>query len=139
MLGWFLYRNFQYISDQFESIDLRNITTFTSNAFYWCGIHNCKNAGNITNIPGQCFELATELCEFDFSSVLSIGWLGVHSTKLTEIHFGGSPDIVLANNSIKNNTLLTTIDGLENMTTMPEYNAFINNIMTTKFINFSGF
>lgn len=121
-----LTNNFNYIDNQFESIDLRNIINL-GRTFYWCNIHYCKNTGNITNIPGQCFENTTELCEFDFSSVLSIGWLGINNTKLTEIHFGGSSDIVLANNSIKGNTLLTTIDGLENMTTMPEHHAFSGN------------
>ena len=118
---------FMYVGSQFESVDLKNITRL-SRAFYWCGIHNCKNSNNVESISSQCFELATELIEFDAASLKNITWQSIHSTKLTELNFGGYEDIKFHDSvNIVNNKLLTTITGLQNMTKMPGNGAFRGN------------
>ena len=118
---------FMYVGSQFESVDLRNITKL-SRAFYWCGIHNCKNSNNVESISSQCFELATELIEFDAASLKNITWQSIKSTKLTELNFGGYEDIQFKDTvNIIDNRLLTTITGLQNMTKMPGNGAFRGN------------
>ena len=118
-----LTRNFNFIGNQFESIDLKNIVNLNG-TFYWCGIHNVNNSQNINSIPDQCFELNYNLTGLDVSNVKLIGWNGIINTQITELHFGGYSDIVLKSSCLSNNTKLREITGLENMTLMPGSLAF---------------
>ena len=110
-----------------DTVDLRNVTELDSTVFYRSGIRHCLNSGNIEIIGNQCLEGCTNLETFDFSSVRSIGNLGVINTKLTEIHFNGSENISLGAQSIRNNKVLTVIDGLQNVKNFTNGNIFSDN------------
>lgn len=110
-----------------DTVDLRNVTELDLMAFYRSGIRHCLNSGNIEIIGNQCLEGCTNLETFDFSSVRSIGNLGVINTKLTEIHFNGSENISLGAQSIRNNKVLTVIDGLQNVKNFTNGNIFSDN------------
>ena len=101
-----------------ETVDLVNITELEATAFYRSGIKHCLNSGNVEIIGAQCFE-NSQLETFDFSSVKSIGNLCMQGTKLNEVHFNGSEDLVLGSQSFRSCTNLTVIDGLENIKDIP--------------------